>query len=117
MINVKDQVYEVLEKICPNTSDSYPQSDVELPAVMYVEEENNVYEYTNQEEKSYVRYKIDIWNNKSTSETALEIDKEISKLGLRRTTCQDVPDPSGLKHKVMRYEGIIDVFTEEMYQK
>lgn len=116
MINVKDQVYTSLETVCPHATDSYPQNWATLPAVMYVEEENNVYEFTHQEEKSYIRYKIDIWDNKSTSQTALEVDKAISKLGLKRTTCQDVPDPSGLKHKVMRYEGVIDVYTEQVYQ-
>ena len=28
----------------------------------------------------------------------------------------DVADPSGLRHKVMRYEGIIDNITQFVYQ-
>ena len=43
------------------------------------------------------------------------MDAAISALGLKRIACGDVPDPSGLKHKVMRYEGIIDVETERVY--
>ena len=67
------------------------------------------------EEKSYVRYRVDIWHNRSTSESALKVDKALAALGLVRTLCQDTPDPSGLKHKVMRYEAIIDMESEEVF--
>ena len=117
MINVKDQVYKAIKDICTNVSDSYPSEWANLPAIQYVEEDNRVYEFTGgKEDKSYIRYKIDIWHNRSTSESALEVDKRVSALGLRRTLCQDVADPSGLKHKVMRYEGIIDNNTQLVYQ-
>lgn len=118
MINVKDQVYNALKDICENVSDSYPKSWDDLPAICYVEEDNKVAEFTDgKEDKSYVRYKIDIWNNRSTSEYALKVDENVVKLGLRRTACQDVADASGLKHKVMRYEGIVDNTTELVYQQ
>ena len=117
MINVKDQVYKAIKDICTNVSDSYPSEWANLPAIQYVEEDNRVYEFTSgKEDKSYIRYKIDIWHNRSTSEATLEVDKRVSALGLRRTLCQDVADPSGLKHKVMRYEGIIDNNTQLVYQ-
>ena len=117
MINVKDQVYKAIKSICDNISDSYPAEWAKLPAIQYVEEDNRVYEATDgKEDKSYIRYKIDIWNNRSTSEYALQVDKNISALGLRRVLCQDVADPSGLKHKVMRYEGVIDTETQFVYQ-
>lgn len=116
MINVKDQVYISLKGICENVSDSYPSDWAILPAIQYIEEDNKVYEYTDgKEDKSYVRYKIDIWHNRSTSQFAIEVDEKISVLGLQRTMCQDVADPSGLKHKVMRYEGVIDNETEFVY--
>lgn len=117
MINVKEQVYDAIKGISQNVSDSYPSDWAILPAIQYVEEDNKVQEWTDgREQKSYLRYKIDIWHNRSTSETTLLIDEAISALGLRRTLCQDVPDPSGLKHKVLRYEGVIDVDTEMVYQ-
>lgn len=117
MINVKDQVGNALERACGNVTDTYPKSWAELPAVQFVEEDNSVVEWTGgQEQKAYLRYRVDIWDNKSTSETALWVDREVSNLGLRRIACQDVDDPSGLKHKLMRYEGIIDVHTEMVYQ-
>ena len=117
MINVKSQVFDAIKGICENVSDSYPSEWAKLPAIQYVEEDNKVYEFTDgNEDKSYIRYRIDIWNNRSTSEYAMAVDSKLALLGLRRILCQDVADPSGLKHKVMRYEGIIDNKTEFVYQ-
>lgn len=116
MLNVKDKVYGAIKEITENVSDTYPKNWGNLPAIQYVEEENNVAEYTDmQEKKAYVRYRLDIWDNRSTTSAALEIDKAIAALGLKRTQCGDVDDPSGLKHKVMRYEMVIDVKTEQVY--
>lgn len=116
MINVKDKIVEQLEKIVENLSDMYPQDFINFPAVSYTEEENKIYEYTSEgEASSYLRYRIDIWSNRSTSSTAVAVDKVMSKLGFKRIACNDVPEQSGLKHKLMRYEGIIDVATERVY--
>lgn len=116
MINVKDIVYLKLSEVIQNVSDSYPQQFSELPAVQYVEEENKVEEFTDgKEQSSYIRYRIDIWDNKSTSQTAVKIDDVMSTLGFLRTSCSDVPDPSGLKHKQMRYEAIIDCNKKYIY--
>ena len=67
------------------------------------------------EDKSKVRYRIDIWDFKNTSPTAVAVDKVVSALGLKRIGCADVPDPSGMKHKQMRYEGIIDMDSDQVY--
>ena len=119
MINVKDEVYAALTGMTDftgNISDSYPKDWATLPAIQYIEEQNAVYEWTDgAEQKATLAYRIDIWHNRSTSETALAIDAAVSALGLVRTSCADVEDPSGLKHKVMRYEGIIDVTDEMVY--
>lgn len=116
MINVKDQIYAAIKDIAENVSDGYPKDWGKLPAIQYTEEDNAVAEWVDgKESKAHLLYRIDIWNNDSTSITALEIDKAISVLGLRRSACGDVADPSGMKHKVMRYEGIIDVDTEMVY--
>ena len=118
MKNVKDQIYAALAGVFGNVTDQYPKDWAELPAVQYTEEDNKVYEHTAQgEEKSYVRYRVDIWHNRSTSESALKVDKALAALGLVRTLCQDTPDPSGLKHKVMRYEVIIDMKSEDVFKK
>lgn len=116
MINVKDQVYDAIKGITENVSDGYPKDWGKLPAIQYTEEDNSVVEWVDgKESKSHLLYKVDIWNNDSTSLIALEVDKAISALGLRRNGCGDVADPSGMKHKVMRYEGIIDVDTQMVY--
>lgn len=116
MKNVKDEVYTALLTVTDNVSDTYPKDWANFPTIQYTEENNSVEEWTdNQEQKARVRYRIDIWHNHSTSETALAVDKAVAALGLRRTACGDVPDPSGLKHKQMRYEGIIDMESDIVY--
>ena len=117
MINVKDKVYEALLSVCENTTDVYPQNWESLPAIQYTEEANTVYTKTDmgEEECSYLRYRIDIWNNGSTTAMTLAVDEVISKLGLVRTECQDITDPSYRRHKQMRYEGIIDNDDETVY--
>lgn len=119
MINVKDQVYAALCAAFGNVSDGYPKDWTQLPAVQYSEEENNVYEYSNDgEEKSYIRYRVDIWDDASTSVHAVNADKVLSALGLKRVSCKDVDDPqSRYKHKQMRYEAVIDVTTQVTYNK
>lgn len=117
MKNIKDKVFSALEEKFKNVTSSYPSDWKKLPAIQLTEEENKVHEKTNEkEEKAYVRYRIDIWNNCSTSPAALEVDKTIcKKIGLIRTGCTDTPDPSGMEHKVMRYEGIIDMDSDMVY--
>lgn len=117
MKNVKDQVYAALKKVTENVSDLYPKNWAESPVIMYTEEDNSVFERTgNKEDKAKVRYRIDIWHHINTSQTACEVDEVISELGLVRTGCSDVPDPSGMmKHKQMRYEGIIDMHSDNVF--
>lgn len=118
MINVKDEIYLALSERLENVTDTYPKDWANLPAVQYVEEENRVVEYTDgEEQKAYCRYRVDIWHNQSTSATALLVDQAIARLGLKRTQCSDVDDPNGMKHKVMRYEMVIDVKTKRVYHE
>ena len=49
--------------------------------------------------------------------TAVQVDAALSALGLKRTMCADVDDPSGRKHKQMRYEMVIDVKTQRVYHE
>lgn len=117
MINIKDQVYAALvAALGDNVSDLYPTSWTALPAIQYSEEANNVYTWTDDAEQiSYVRYRIDIWDSKSTSETAIAVNDALAPMGLIRIECQDAPDPSGLRHKQMRFEAQIEIGNEAMY--
>ena len=118
MINLKDQVYAALCTVSDNVTDCYPKDWEKELAIQYMEEENRVEESTDGRERlAYCRYRVDIWNQRSTSAAAVAVDSALSALGLRRTGCSDVEDPSGRKHKLMRYEGLIDVDTEFVYQR
>ena len=118
MINVKDQLYDALTKVAENVSGQYPQSWAVLPAIQLTEEENRVAEWVSDHEThSYLRFRIDIWSNQSISGICLEIDRAIAAFGLRRTSCSDVSDPSGLNHKQMRYECYIDCQDERVYHE
>lgn len=88
MKNVKDQVYAALAEVFENVTDQYPTDWATLPAVEYIEEDNKVYERTDREEKAYVRYRVDIWDDHSTSESALKVDEALAGLGLVRILCQ-----------------------------
>lgn len=116
MINVKDEVYAALCTVSENVTDYYPRDWNQDLAIQYMEEDNSVAESTSRgETKSYVRYRVDVWPMRSTSSAAVAVDAALSPLGLKRTQCMDVEDPSGLKHKQMRYEGIIDVNSRQVY--
>lgn len=117
MINVKDQVYEALCKVTENVTSSYPADWENLPAIQYTEEQNSVEIWTdNEEQAAYCRYRIDIWNNTSTSQLALAVDQQIAELGLKRIQCSDVDDTEK-DHKIMRYEMVIDVKHQIVYHK
>lgn len=121
MKNVKDEVYAALLTVTEHVTDIYPKEWAEKgPTIQFVEEDNSVFEGSSsaegmREDKSKVRYRIDIWALKNTSPTAVAVDKAVSAIGLKRINCADVPDPSGMKHKQMRYEGIIDMDSERVY--
>jgi len=117
MINIKDQVYKALDDVYTgHVSDLYPTDWTKLPAIQYSEEANNVYTWTDDEEKiSYVRYRVDIWDTASTSQTAINVNDALAALGLIRIECQDAPDPSGLRHKQMRFEAEIGIDEDAMY--
>lgn len=118
MINIKPTIYKELEKIAENVTDTYPDDWEHFPVVIFLEEENKPYEiYSDKEQKSNIRYKVDIFNNDSTSALALKIDEIFSKLGLMRTSSLDVPDPSHLRHKTMRFEGIVDLNSELVFRQ
>lgn len=118
MINVKDKLVNELEKVVSNVSDTYPQSFQTMPAVSYCEEDNRVHEETDEgEASSLIRFRIDIWDNVSTSPTAVKIDEVISKFGFKRIACSDIGEPTGMKHKLMRYEAVIDTDQSAIYHK
>jgi len=116
MKNIKKEVLELLEPICGDASDSFPEDFSKDTQLQYTEEENRAQDTSgNRVINSYIRYRIDIWNKKSTTELACAVDEAMNgKLGLKRTGCTDSNEP-GRKHKIMRYEGIISESDGKMY--
>lgn len=116
MINIKPIIVQELKKVTANINDCYPSDWATFPVIQYTEENNITHTKCDDVERlADIRYKIDIWNDRSTSDFALAVDGVLSKLGLKRVFCSDVPEPSQLKHKVMRYEGVIDVTNLRVY--
>ena len=58
---------------------------------------------------------LEVTENRGAHLISEGVDNAMKATGLKRTECQDVPDPSGMKHKQMRYEGIIDMESDEVY--
>ncbi|MDQ8821160.1 hypothetical protein RFF58_09090 [Streptococcus ruminantium] len=117
MINIKPLIFKKLKEVADNVTDTYPQDWENFPVVIYLEEENRPHEITDDKEQmSYLRYKVDIFHNDSTSDLAVEIDAIFASLGLKRTSSVDTPDPTHLRHKIMRFEGILDLNSQIVYQ-
>lgn len=89
-----------------------------FPCIQFLEEENIPQEITDDTERmSYIRYKVDIWDKVSTTAAALQVNAVFAGLGLNRSSSVDVPEQSYLKHKMMRFEGVVDHDTLIVYQK
>ncbi|VIZ46953.1 conserved structural protein, putative [Streptococcus pneumoniae] len=91
MINIKPVIYKELQKVADNVTDTYPSDWETFPVVIFLEEQNKPGDwFDDQEQKSSIRYKVDIFDDTSTSELAVKINQIFESLGLRRTDCQDV---------------------------
>ena len=118
MIDAKKIIFGELKKISENVTDTYPDDWKKFPCIQFLEEENIPQEITDDTERmSYIRYKVDIWDKVSTTAAALQINAVFAGLGLNRSSSVDVPEQSYLKHKVMRFEGVVGHDTLIVYQK
>lgn len=116
MINVKPTIEATLKSVVDNVSECYPEELSILPIVQYIEEDNySSIQTDNEEQLSYIKYRVDIWDDKTISEIAINIDKELSKLGLIRVESIDDIKQSNIRHKTMRFEGLIDVNTRKIF--
>ena len=76
MKNVKDQVYKALLMVSKNVSDTYPKDWANFPTIQYVEENNSVWERTdNAEQMAKVSYKIDICTTRTHQKVPLQWTK------------------------------------------
>ena len=117
MINIKPVIFKELQKVADNVTDTYPSDWETFPVVIFLEEQNKPGDwFDDKEQKTTIRYKVDIFDNDSTSNLAVKINEIFASLGLRRIEIQDIPDPSHLRQKLMRFEGIVDLDSQLVYQ-
>lgn len=117
MINFKPNIVKALKRVLENVTEEYPDTFERLPCITYTEELNVPYSIcSNGERISTLEYRIDIWSNTSTSELKQQINEQITQLGFTRSFCQDIKDPSGLKHTVLRFEGALDLDNNRIYK-
>lgn len=118
MINIKPYIKTVLDTVCENVCDGYPNTWESFPIVSIEEEHNVPHTVTDDKEQiSSIRYKIDVWTkNESASSMATAVEEALFNLGLVRCFYADAPEMrEGIKHKVLRFEGDIDVHTLHVY--
>lgn len=118
MYDIKPKINELLEGIVgeDNVSDSYPESFESLPYISFYELNNNDAYKIKEELYTEISIQIDIWHNRSTGTLARQVNDVMNSIGLKRDFARDIPDPSGIKHKTMRFKGKINNRTKIMYQ-
>jgi hypothetical protein len=109
MYDIKPDVLKQLEQIEGVTvSDAHPKDWAKLPHISFYEGSNIDPLRIRNGPLSAVTIQVDIWHNKSTGALAAEVDAQMNNIGLRRDLAADLSDPSGIKHKTMRYRGVVD---------
>lgn len=117
MYDVKPVVAALLSSITGVTvSDAYPKDWGKLPHISFYEGGNADPIKTKSQHLSDISIQIDIWHKKSTGELAAQVNAKMNSIGFRREFAADVPDPAGIKHKTMRYRGVVDSRTNRVHQ-
>lgn len=114
---MKDVIYAGLVKAFGEiVSDEYPSEWKKGTEIQLTEEQNRVLESDNQgETKSLLRYRIDIYSDKSTTGDSIAVDRVLAGIGFKRIDCKDELAIPGYHHKMMRYEAIADLESEALY--
>lgn len=109
MYDIKPDVLKQLEQIEGVTvSDAHPKDWAKLPHISFNEGSNTDPLRIQKGPLSAITIQVDIWHTKSTGALAVEVDTHMNHIGLRREFAADLSDPSGIKHKTMRYRGVVD---------
>lgn len=117
MFDVKPFVLQALKTIEGVTvSDAYPSDFSKLPHISFYEVKNEEGVNALPGRLTDVAIAIDVWHNRSTGPIAKQVNEKMNAIGLGREFSYDVPDPSGVKHKTMRYRGLIDSKTLLVHQ-
>ncbi|MFC5468413.1 hypothetical protein ACFPPD_06750 [Cohnella suwonensis] len=110
MFDVKPEINALLSAIPGVTvSDAFPTAKAKMPHISFYELSNGDPLTIAAGPLSDISVQIDVWHNRSTGLIASEVDARMNSIGFRRQMSADLPDPSGLKRKTMRYRGVVDV--------
>jgi hypothetical protein len=117
MYDIKPQVNSLLESIPGvSVSDTYPSNFNNMPHISFYEIANTDPLRLNKEYLTDISIQVDVWHNRSTWQVAQQVETKMRSIGLVRKFAADVPDPSGIKHKTMRFRGVIDNRNLLVYQ-
>lgn len=117
MYDVKPIIQQSLSTIPGVTvGDAFPKADTKLPYISFYELTNSDPLTIANSPLSEISIQIDVWHNRSTGALAGQVDEKMNSIGFRRQMAADVPDPSGLKRKTMRYRGVVDARTGRVSQ-
>lgn len=87
-----------------------------LPCIIYAELVNTKAS-KGPELRTNLAYSIDIYSETSTTTLASKVDEKMANLGFKRGQCIDLDDPSGLRHKNMKYTGVYDWMSNRIYEE
>lgn len=111
MVNINPIVVKKLKEIegIKQISAEYPDDFAIMPTVTYKENDNSDTGKTQTEVVSNLEYQIDIWDKKSVTDIAAQVNEVFSGMGFRRISSVQLIDPNtNLKHRVMRFRGKYD---------
>lgn len=116
MYDIKPQINTLLESIVgeDSVSDAYPDDFNNLPQISFYEADNSDYLKTS-DVLNEIIIVIDIWHNRSTGPLAKQVDEQMKSIGFTRTFARDIPDKN-VKHKAMRFRGIVNKNDLRIYQ-
>jgi hypothetical protein len=115
MIDLKPEVYGALRTLGIPVTDAFPAGFRDLPCLSFYELSNTDHYKVDGELLTEVTYQVDIWSDGSTGDLALRVDEALTEIGLRRQYAADVPQ-AGIKHKTMRYGGLVEPRSGLVYQ-
>ncbi|MCL6456918.1 MAG: hypothetical protein K6T85_02820 [Gorillibacterium sp.] len=117
MFDAKSQILTLLETIHGVlVTGAYPKSFERLPHISFYETVNSEGLPQLPGLLTDISIQVDIWHNKSTGGLAQQVDVLMNSIGFRRQFASDLPDPSGVNRKTMRYHGIVDRRSERVSQ-
>jgi hypothetical protein len=117
MYDVKPEITALLKSIPGVTvTDTFPKGPADTPRITFYELGNSDPLTIANGPLSDIAIQIDVWNQRSTGPLAAAVDAAMNGIGFRRQMAADIPDPSGLKRKTMRYRGVVDTRTGRVTQ-